>query len=54
MPGNVSFARTNDYEAEFHAWSKRQGALLRRLATIIEHLIRLQASPAPEARAGRR
>ena len=32
MWGNVSFARMSDYEVDVYAWSKRQGALLRRLA----------------------
>lgn len=79
--------RMSDYDLDFYAWSKRQGALLRRIAagervndadldwpniageietlarseraavasriaTIIEHLIKLEASPATEPRAG--
>jgi hypothetical protein len=77
----------SDYDFDFYAWTRRQGALLRRLAagervndadldwpniaeeietlgrsergslknqlaTIVEHLIKLQASPALEPRAG--
>ena len=77
----------SDYDVDFYAWTRRQGALLRRLAagervndadldwpniaeeietlgrsergslksqlaTIVEHLVKLQASPAPEPRAG--
>jgi hypothetical protein len=79
--------RMSDYDTDVYAWSRRQGALLRRLAagervndadldwpniaeeietlgrsergslknqlaTIIEHLVKLQVSPAQEPRAG--
>lgn len=85
--GDGNLARMSDYDTDVYAWSRRQGALLRRLAAgervndadldwpniaeeietvgrsergavashianIMEHLIKLQASPALQPRAG--
>lgn len=87
MRADGSVARMSDYDLDIYAWSRRQGALLRRLAAgervndadldwpniaeeietvgrseraavrshvlnVLEHLIKLQASPVTEPRAG--